>query len=622
MNVFFEEDGSFKAGSVLADNNTSLQIETQHGKRTKIKESAVLIRFQHASLAQFMADAQKVAAEIDPAFLWECCGELEFSFEQLGREYFGREPRPDELAGLLTRLHATPTHFYKKGKGRYKAAPPEALKAALAGIERKKKQAELQRRYIEQLGRGEWPQEFVPILQELLYRPDKNSVEYKALDEAARLGRLSIPRLAEKCGGLASSHDFHLGRFLSEYFPKGSEFDSALEINLSGELPSSPVAAFSIDDAQTTEIDDAFSVRRLANGNWEVGIHIAAPALGVALESALDAEAAKRLSTVYFPGHKITMLPGSAIRGYTLSEGSDCPAVSMYLELTADLEIKTIRNAVESIRIAANLRHDDLEDRFTEEAIAAGALEFPFGGELALLWRLANQLEKARGKTEPVQNRRDYNFHIEDNRVRIVERKRGSPLDKLVSELMILVNTEWGRLLAVNEIPALYRVQSSGKVKMSTVPAAHQGLGVTQYIWASSPLRRYCDLVNQRQLVTLFRGEAPAYPPKDERLLAILRNFELTYDAYAEFQRNMERYWCLRWLEQEGVELSTAEVLREETVRLDRLPLVARVASLPPLPPGTLVEVAISGADLFELSLHCEFRNRIEPAPALPVKLP
>lgn len=614
MNVFFEEDGSFKAGSVLADNNTSLQVETQHGKRSKIKESAVLIRFQHAPLAQFMAEAQKVAAGIDPAFLWECCGELEFSFEQLGREYFGRDPRPDELAGLLTCLHETPTHFYKKGKGRYKAAPAQALKAALAGIERKKQLADLQRRYVEQLGRGEWPQEFVPKLQELLYRPDKSGVDYKALDEAATQGRLSIPRLVEKCGGLASSHDLHFGRFLYEYFPNGTQFDPALNTTGPGELKTAPVEAFSIDDAQTTEIDDAFSVSRLANGNWQVGVHIAAPALGVPHDSALDAEAAKRLSTVYFPGNKITMLPDVAIRGYTLSEGSHCPALSMYLEVTADLEIKAVRNAVESVRIAANLRHDDLEDRFTEETITAGCLEFRFGSELALLWRLANHLEKARGKAEPIQNRRDYNFLIEDNRVRIVERKRGSPLDKLVSELMILVNTEWGRLLAQNQIPALYRVQGSGKVKMSTLPAAHQGLGVAQYIWASSPLRRYCDLVNQRQLVALFRGEAPAYPPKDERLLVILRNFELAYDAYAEFQRNMERYWCLRWLEQEGVDLTGAEVLREELVRLEQLPLVVRVASLPPLPPGTRVEVATSGVDLFELTLHCEFRHRIDAA--------
>ena len=115
MNVFFEEDGGFKVGTVLADNNTSLQVETLHGKRAKVKVAAVLIRFEHLPLSQFMAEAHRISDEIDPAFLWECCNEAEFSFEQLGREYFGREPRAQENAGLLMRLHATPTHFYKKG---------------------------------------------------------------------------------------------------------------------------------------------------------------------------------------------------------------------------------------------------------------------------------------------------------------------------------------------------------------------------------------------------------------------------------------------------------------------------------------------------------------------------
>lgn len=610
MNVFFEEDGSFKAGTVLADNTTTLQVETQHGRRTKIKESAVLIRFQNIPLPQFLSEAQKVAADIDPAFLWECCGDAEFSFEQLAREYFGRVAQPQELAGLLARLHGTPTHFYKKGKGRYKAAPPDALKSALASIERKKQQAELQLRYLTQLTEGLWPPEFVPLTRDLLYRPDKNSLEYKALDQAATQMRMSIPRLAEKCGAVASSRDLHFGRFLFEHFPGGTQFDPTLQTGEPGELGASAVEAFSIDDAQTTEIDDAFSVRRLDEKRWEIGIHIAAPALGVAPGSPLDLEAARRLSTVYFPGDKITMLPDTAIRGFTLSEGRVCPALSMYLEVGADLDILSRRCAVETIHVAANLRHDELEDRFTEENIAAGLLDFRYGNELALLWRLANNLEKGRGKLEPAQNRRDYNFLLEGEKIRIVERKRGSPLDKVVSELMIQVNAEWGRLLALNQIPALYRVQGNGKVKMSTVPAAHQGLGVAQYVWASSPLRRYCDLVNQRQLLALFRGEAPPYPAGDERLLVILRDFELAYDAYAEFQRNMERYWCLRWLVQEGVKSITAEVLREDLVRFEKLPIVSRVVSLPALPTGSRVEIAISEVDLLELTLHCEFAGR------------
>ncbi len=251
-------------------------------------------------------------------------------------------------------------------------------------------------------------------------------------------------------------------------------------------------------------------------------------------------------------------------------------------------------------RIAANLRHDTLEQAFNQERVTAGLVDCRFGAELLLLWRFATRLEQRRGKEEPGPARADYNFYVDHDRISIVERKRGSPIDRVVSELMILVNTEWGRQLALNEIPALYRAQGNGKVKMSTLPAPHQGLGVSQYIWASSPLRRYADLVNQRQLLALYRHEPPPYPPKDERLLVILRDFELAYDAYAEFQRNMERYWCLRWLLQEGVATTEAEVLREELARIDRIPLVVRVPSLPPLPPGKRVELAISDIDLIE----------------------
>ena len=612
MNVFFEEDGDFKVGSVLADNNTSLQVETQHGKRAKIKAANVLIRFQASAMGPFMAEAQKLSQEIDPAFLWECSGDAEFGFEQLGREYYGRDPKPEEAAALLMRLHATPTHFYKKGKGRYKAAPADALKAALAGIERRKRQAEQQAGYVEKLLRLELPDGFRPLLQELLYGPDKGSIEYKALEEAAGRAHLSPARLLEKCGALPSIPDYHFGRFLFEHFPKGTAFPADAVATDPGKLELAGVEAFSIDDVDTTEIDDAFSVTQLADGRWQVGVHIAAPALGLAIGSPADLEAAKRLSTIYFPGDKITMLPAPVVEQFTLAAGRECPALSLYVELSPDLEIVAIRSVAERVRIAANLRHDTLEPEFNEERLAAGHTGYPFGPELALLWKLAVRLEQARGKAEPGIARADFNFYVEGDRVRIVERRRGSPIDKVVSELMILANSEWARHLSGNDVPALYRVQGNGKVKMSTVPAPHQGLGVPQYVWASSPLRRYADLVNQRQLLALFRNEDPPYPQHDERLLVILRDFELAYDAYAEFQRGMERYWCLRWLLQEGVAMTGAEVLREELVRIDRIPLVARVPSMPAAAPGSRVELVLSGIDLLELTLHCEFKRPLE----------
>jgi exoribonuclease-2 len=332
--------------------------------------------------------------------------------------------------------------------------------------------------------------------------------------------------------------------------------------------------------------------------------------LGMEAGSPLDQEAAARLSTVYTPGDKITMLPDSVVAAYSLAEGRVCPALSLYLEVGSDLAVHGMRTALEQVRIVANLRHGELEAQFNEDSLTAALPGFPFADELKLLWELATVLEAGRGRPEQVRTiQLDYNFYVENERVRIVERRRGSPVDKLVSELMILVNSEWGHALSDAGIAGIYRVQSDGKVRMSTVPSGHQGLGVSQYIWASSPLRRYVDLVNQRQLIAWQRSESAPYGASSEQLLSVMRDFELASDTYAEFQRTMERYWCLRWLIQEGVVAAAAEVVRDNLVKIDRIPLIARVPSLPILPPGAKVELKISDIDLLELTFQAEYNR-------------
>jgi exoribonuclease-2 len=613
MNVFYEEEGSLKVGAVLADNTTSLQVEAPHGKRSKIKAAAVLFRFEQPPIANFMADAQKLADQVDIDFLWQCCSGEEFSSEALARDYFGHAPAPLESAGVLLRLHGAPMYFYKKGRGRYRAAPADALKAALASVERKRQQALKKEEYLAQLTASKLPAEFVPLLSTLLYRPDRNSIEWKALDEAGAALKVSPVRLLERCGGLRSPHEYHLNRFLFEYFPRGAGFGAVPPIALPADLPAAGVEAFSIDDATTTEIDDAFSVTQLPNGNWSIGVHIAAPALGIGIGSEIDHMARERLSTVYFPGGKITMLPEEAIRCFTLSEDRECPALSLYVEATRQYDIVSMANRIERVKIAANLRHDSLEPVFNARALADGRIDHPHAEALRVLWEFAVGLESARRQDEAeTEPRPEYNFNVTDDRVVITRRARGAPIDKLVSELMIYANSEWGRQLAQNEIAAIFRVHGQGKVRMSTVPAGHEGLGVEHYIWASSPLRRYVDLVNQRQLIALTLGEAPVYQSNTEELLSAMRDFEIAYDAYADFQRNMERYWCLRWLLQEGVSVVTAAVLREGLVRFEMLPLVARVPSLPALEPGTRVELAVSRIDLLDLTFHCEYQKRLD----------
>lgn len=616
MNVFYEEEGSFKVGTVLADNNTSLQVEAPHGRRSKVKSAAVLLTFEEP-LTGFMSEAQRVAGDIDVEFLWQCCGAEEFSYDALAREYFGHAPTPVEAASVLLRLHDAPMYFYKKGRGRYKAAPEEALKAALASVERKREQALRKEGYIRRLAAGELPAEFRPMLKSLLYKPDKASLEWKALEDASTAARISPIRLIERCGGLVSEHDYHLDRFLFEHFPRGTEFPATSAVVPPDDLPQARVAAFSIDDAATTEIDDALSVEARPDGGWRVGVHIAVPALGVAPGSEVDRIARERLSTVYYPGAKITMLPHQAIECFTLAEKRHCPALSLYIDVTRGLEIVGAETRIETVEIGANLRHDALERVFNEETAAAGAIEHGFGSELHVLWRLASKLEtERRGGERDVEQRPEYSFHVENDRVTIVPRRRGTPIDTVVSELMIYANGEWARQLAEAGATALYRVQSNGKVRMSTVPAGHDGLGVPQYVWATSPLRRYVDLANQRQLIALVRGNSPPYRAGDEALLAAMRDFEVTYDAYAVFQRGMERYWCLRWLKQENRATIAGSVIRENLVRLSELPLVLRVPSLPVLAPGSLVELVVGSMDLLELTVHCEYRGELDAVAA------
>ncbi|MDH4284326.1 MAG: RNB domain-containing ribonuclease, partial [Gallionellaceae bacterium] len=458
---------------------------------------------------------------------------------------------------------------------------------------------------------------FTGKLPQLLYKPDRNTPEVKALDAACAATHLSAAHLLHRCGALPSTHDYHLQRFLFEYFPRGTGFPDVV-VDPHPELPLADDAAFSIDDATTTEIDDAFSVRLLENGNWRIGVHIAAPALTIPHGSPVDNIAKQRLSTVYMPGGKITMLPEGVVGAYTLCADRVCPSLSMYLEVDATtLAVIHSESRIERIHIAANLRHDTLEPLFNEETLAAGKLDYPFASELTLLWNLAQKLEAARGKAaDSGAQQEDYNFYVENDRITITTRRRGSPIDKVVAELMIFVNAEWGKLLAEHDVAGIYRTQNNGKVKMSTVPAPHQGLGVAQYLWSSSPLRRYVDFINQRQLVSVLRDEPPPYAKNDIALFSAMRDFDTAYTAYNDFQRNMERYWCLRWLLQENVKQTEAVVLRENLVKLTRIPLTGRIPSLPELPPGTRVMLEVGEIDLLEVDWGARFLSVIEEAAA------
>jgi exoribonuclease-2 len=212
--------------------------------------------------------------------------------------------------------------------------------------------------------------------------------------------------------------------------------------------------------------------------------------------------------------------------------------------------------------------------------------------------------------------------------VTIVRRKRGAPLDKIVAELMIFANSTWGKLLHDSGVPGIYRSQGPGaggwnakiQVRMVTHAAPHQGLGVDQYAWSTSPLRRYTDLVNQWQILACAEHGVTAplvapFKPRDATLFSIVSAFDAAYAAYNEFQQNMERYWCLRWLGQENARQVEAVVLKDEVLRLVEIPLVIRLPGMPQVARGAQVRMDIVRWDEVDLSLEARLLEVAEAAP-------
>jgi len=624
MNLLFEEDGAFRAGAVLSATETSSLVELPSGRRTKVKTAHVVLRFAQPAPADLLAQAQAKADEMDLDFLWECAPQAEFSFEDLAREYHGRVPDAVEAAAILLRLHGAPVYFHRKGRGRFRPAPPEILRQALAAVARKREQELLRQQYVERLKAGELPPAIAAQGVALALRPDRNSVEFKALEQAASDLHMSPLRLLLERGAIRSPYHWHLESFLRASFPRGTGFAADLPApQLPDDLPLAEVAAFSIDDSATTEIDDAFSLQA-AGERFRVGIHIAAPATAMRRDDALDAVARARMSTVYAPGLKFTMLPQAWIDAFTLAEGRVVPVLSLYVEVDREFGLGRFDTRVERVRIAANLRHDRLDEVVTDAAMAAGQVEAPFGAELVYLWRLARALlarrERVRGRPEPL-GRIEYGFALDYEgsepdqhaRVSIKPRVRGAPLDLIVAELMILANSYWGGWLARRGMVGIYRSQQriggASRVRMSTAPAPHEGIGVDHYAWSTSPLRRFVDLFNQRQLIAAARNEAPPYATNDADVFAIVCGFDAAYGGYAEFQARLERYWCLRWLQQQDLRRIGAVVVRDDLVRLDGVPLLTRMPGLPPLARGQRIEIDVLGCDEVELSLHARLHR-------------
>lgn len=639
MNVFFEESGSFKAAIVLMRHGNAFYVQLSGGRRAKIRVKDVLIEFDNPSVRELMQLAEEAAHKIDIDFLWECAPDEEFSFLTFADEYFGPSCGLVERVALILRLNSSPVYFRRKGRhGKYQRTSRQQLKIALEALEHRHHQAVIQAQYENELKIGKLPEAFVTKSIMLLTKPDKQSIEYKALDAASSTLGISKERLIFDCGGIESARSLHNARFLSQFFPNGTDFPEVSVLPLQEDLPRANVNAFSIDDITTTEIDDAFSVEHLLSGHSRIGIHIAAPGLGIIREDKIDVIARERLSTVYIPGNKIRMLPDAVVEAFTLREGNYRPALSLYIIVDRRTqEIISNETLAEYVFVKSNLRHNILDELATEEAILKGSGDYPHKDEIAVLWPLAQALFEKRqqaravyGLKREMQRNIDFNFYVNGEHITITPRRRGSPLDLIVSEMAILTNSTWGALLHHNMMPGIYRTQQGfrngqagstpRRTRMQISAAPHEGLGVEQYAWSTSPLRRYVDLVNQWQLLACIKHgitsklTAP-FKQKDSDLYAVVHGFDETYSAYIDYQRRMECFWCLRWIRQECRKKVTASVIKGSLVCLDEVPLLLHVPEIAMHERGTRILLEIMSIDELTIEASVQFLHVIDTPP-------
>ena len=641
MNLLYEEGGDIKLATVQSASGSgdteSWQASSLSGKKIKLKAKEVWLRFEKPEAQTVMDEAQILSKDVDLQLLWDCAPEEEFSLVDVAHEYFGAQASISQQVALAIALQGAPVFFRRKGRGRFQRAPLEQLQAGLAALERKQKELDQQSVWQQELVQGVFPETLKSSASQLLFSPDKNTAAYKALIAACTQMGESPAQLMIRCGAIESPLAYHQGMFLKAHFPHGATHQASIGVDQAvyeaaiAQLPIADVQAFSIDDAGTTEIDDALSVTDLEGGGHRVGIHIAAPGLAITKDDPLDQVARNRMSTVYFPGNKITMLPDSVIKQFSLDEGAPRPALSIYVDINADGRVnrESLQMRAEMVPMAANLRLEDLEHLVSEDSLLDDGASYPNHKELAVLWKAAKLLHAGRqekrianglraeqlGVLDPNALARDFYFEVDqlngEGHVEIIPRQRGSVLDTIVAEWMIFCNSASGQLLSDHGLPGLFRTQKGWgplRTRMQTTPGPHEGLGLDYYAWCTSPLRRYSDLVNQWQLLALAQHGVTAkmvapFPPRDASLMGIAADFESCYQAYGEYQDRLEKYWCLRWIAQEGGSRTVnVRHLKEGMSRVELVPLHITIPELATHPRMTRAQVVIADVDLLQLA--------------------
>jgi exoribonuclease II len=576
--VEFLDEGRLKPGLVVREQGDQLAVTEAGGRERSIARNLVLLRYPErkvtretlaAAVATLEAERAQLTAKLDLNLLWEVVHEHERSFgaEELAELFFGRRSAC-ATSVMLEALFNDRLYFVRRHL-EFAARSAEQVERLRVQYDKVRLRSEASR-HTRNLIRGVLeeglvvpPEEAAPLIAELrryLENPFTRSRDLTAMIEAAVTDIAPAEaayEILERLGAPLPGPRFVIIGGVRTGFPEAAII-AADQAVVPPRSAGDDTAAVTIDDYDTVEVDDALSCEALADGGLRVRVHIALVADFVDINGPIDREAAARATTVYLPEATIRMLPDPiACNAASLIAGEERHVLTTDVRLSATGEIAGYSIYPSRIRIAARLSYDACDALLMAESETAQATAVRRMNDAASRLRERRRLAGAL-----LVHRREPKIKVSaDGEIELTIIDNMSPSRQLVAELMVLSNYAAARWAADHRVPIIYRVQptmggdfATQRPRLSLHPEFHAGVGLEYYAQVSSPIRRYMDLVLQRQLLAAL-AEPPTLAYQADELLTVLANAEAAEAEGKELERHAKRYWILRYLERNALGL-------------------------------------------------------------------
>ena len=613
--------------------------------------STGVVAASEEAVREFRSRSEELASEVDLTEVWEVVRDEKgpVSLSELAELFWGSSPGPGQLVALLLHLESSTLYFAAEATG-YAPRSAAAVNEILARRRRKEVRAREAESLVAYLSRGELPPELTPHQSSLMdhlrgyavhgdnytKREVARSILEQVVSGHGDLDRRSFDLLV-RVGVLAPDEPLELERaaireaFSDAALEEASALDSSQALGEPGRRDLTSVSVITIDDVGTQDRDDAISVEvEGPGGPYRVGAHIADAGALIPQGGDLDREAGHRMATLYLPERKVTMLPPRLCDDIgSLTPGQDRAALSVSARITEHGEVLDWDVFPSVVRSRAALSYEDADDAMED-------VGHPWHQALTTLDRVARARRLVREKAGAVVLERPEMIASVAATGEVIVRvvPRSTPARGMVTEFMILCNSLLAEFCRSNEIPAAYRSQKAvdlsdvmaevpegplrwhlamrrlAPADLDTVATAHGGLGVSAYIQATSPLRRYPDMVIQRQISRFLSTGEPLYT--SEAIASMAQRADVQMRELRGLEEERQRYWFLKYLadalstagEDASAGLLEAVVLenpprRSALMELAEYPFRVRADLPASCGPGDTVTLRLHGVDLW-----------------------